>query len=344
MVLSVVIMLGCDGRSSKGGVGRESEPDSILAHDSFQPQLLNPRTAFVYQAIGAGARIAVGSGAVWVGDADGDPFIHILRLGGDPVTRSVGRQGEGPGEFQSAAAISFRRDDSTAAWVFDVSQQRLTRVGRDFGSSPRIIAPRASGVVRAAWLGTAHLVGLVRGDTVRYVTFDDHGAAERSLPVPLLGSGQVSSSARIAQTANGFLCTSPDGGMFAFAFAFAGRVDLVSAASNRILKARVPYPTDGQFERDSRTGKWHQVTLRNYYEDCAASDRFVYALFSGRVGSPQYGLTAYNGVFVHVFDWTGRLARVLKLGHEASSIAVLGDSLLYASTWQSDTVWSYNLQ
>ncbi len=78
-----------------------------------------------------------------------------------------------------------------------------------------------------------------------------------------------------------------------------------------------------------------------YYIDCAATGQYLYALFAGhRTDGPGGGLVR-AARYVHVFDWQGRLVRVLGLDREVSAITVAADSLLYAVGQQTAGVYAF---
>jgi hypothetical protein len=53
--------------------------------------------------------------------------VHVVDLGTGDLRRSLGREGEGPGEFKSAYSID-RVANTGELWVFDAGTQRLTRM------------------------------------------------------------------------------------------------------------------------------------------------------------------------------------------------------------------------
>ncbi len=325
------------------GIDASASVDTELPHSSLHPTRLIGEVFLEVPALGGGSKIAFGRGVLLVGDGKGDPFLHEIDAGARRVVRSFGRLGDGPGDFKSVWDLSFRDGDVDGIWVFDLMLRRLTRVSFKQPATAQVIAPQDNGVVRLAWFGPNLLVGLTTADTGRLVLLDSKGAVVSRSSGPLLGGDSITRQVRLASSAQASLCVQPSALRFALLYTRAGRVELYGEKAQLIGRAAVPFPSDGQFQRDARTGRWSALTLRNFYKGCTASEAQLYALFSGRRGSPEYGDRATNGVFIHVFDWEGRLQRVLQLDRDVSAITVDGDSVLYGASWQSDAVFKFRI-
>ncbi|WP_367275873.1 BF3164 family lipoprotein [uncultured Bacteroides sp.] len=66
------------------------------------------------------------------------------------------------------------------------------------------------------------------------------------------------------------------------------------------------------------------------YIDIAVTDRYVYALLSGR-SIEESGLSAFTGNIIYVFDWGGTLQRKIMCNTDLTTICVSpDDSMIYA--------------
>jgi hypothetical protein len=108
--------------------------------------------------------------------------------------------------------------------------------------------------------------------------------------------------------------------------------DIYAISGELLGRAQSPYEfaidymlDGGEFMAGPRT--------RKGYSSVAASDSLVFALFSGRAEAHFPGRHGSHGEFVHVFDWDGRLDRVIRLDREVVGIATdRTGSKLYAIT------------
>jgi TolB-like 6-blade propeller-like len=289
--------------------------------------------------------IAVMGDELWLADHTGDPFFHVIDIPTGKVQVSLGRHGEGPGEFEDVFALSIRPGDTLAVWAYDPQRSRFTRLTapRAQPVAPKImIAPNGHRPLKMVWLSPNRLLSVSMRDTGRFTFTDSGGRVLSVVAGRLLGTSKMPRPMRISRSAGLSVCSSPTGGGFAVTYIAASRIEYYDSLGTLRGTAHVPFPNDGDFVQDER-GAWHNSTPRYYYRECSATAARLYALFSGRLNGAVPPGTFWEGEYVHVFDWSGDLIRVFHLDHLVEYIAIVGDSLLYASGQDTGGVYRYLL-
>lgn len=315
-----------------------------LSHAAFHPLVLHGTPVVSSGAIGQPRRMVVQGRRLWIADRIGDPFVHWVDLDKRAIVRSVGRTGQGPGDFASAMTTDVRPGDSLATWVFDIKLERVTRVMSlpAPGVAEVIRAPLGDDAMGLAWLDKDHLLAVGYSDTARFAIADTFGKVMRLAPGSLLGSDSIPIQVRRDASTGFAICVEPGGNRFALAFVGGGRIDYYRANAAPAARVRVPLPSNGDFVRD-RHGEWEAPMPRYYYLDCSASDGQLYALFSGRLAVATQRSRSAEARYVHAFDWKGHLTAVYELDRLVGTIAIDGDSVLYAAGGDLDGVYAYRL-
>ena len=221
-------------------------------------------------------------------------------------------------------------------WAFDPQRSALTRIvinqnragsSAEYGAQVHLDpgAPLTRAVARGGEIWASGI--LERG---RIVRFDSDGKLIGLLgPPPLTDRNDPSLASQVYV---GVLAKKPNGGLAAIACRLAGRVEIIDSTGRSVLLAQVPhaFPPLPRFTEFGGK-KYAQYRADRYlgYIDVQATDRYVYALFSGRT-RVQARDRGSSGRFVHVFDWDGRRIAVLKLPYDAHTMfATADDSQLY---------------
>lgn len=297
-------------------------------------------------AIGRPSKMVIQGRRLWVGDHAGDPYLHVIDLDSGRLVRSLGRAGQGPGDFRSVAQLSLRPGDTSGVWVFDLDQRRLTRVPSTGAGVRTIIQSGAEGrPLRMGWLSPSRLLVIGLTDSARVVLADATGAPRTIRPGPLLGRAEIPMQKRI-NASNGLqVCVRPEGDTFGIGYVNAARVELYDGAGGFLALMRGPAwgLNQGDFVRNER-GEWGSPPVRYYYRGCYGTSRYYYGLFAGRTeaAGPE-GTRSWDSPYVHVFDWTGTLRNVLELDEFAEAVAVDGDSVLYAGGGAMEGIYKYRL-
>ena len=271
-------------------------------------------------------------------DRYADRSVHVVDIDTGNLRGSVGRKGEGPGEFKAAYSID-RVANTDELWVFDAGTQRLTRVdlsaldsdggwAREFVSlrgSARVVNPvrTAAGDVLAVGLFPEGRFGVFNREGEQV---DVRGALpEWSEPIP---------PGVLQHAFTGTIKSDPARQRFAVGARHAGLLEIFDASGRKLARAQVPVEFEPRFTVNVRQDRPPSMgsgnDLRFGYVDVATTDDRVYGLFSGRLRG-EYPKSATYAREVHVFDWEGRLETIIRLDSDVISIAVdERDETLYA--------------
>lgn len=332
-----LVLFGCSRGQTGGNPDADTVVPEVTTQTAVRVALAEPDTLLHDNLLGQpGVMLATGS-RLWIADRTSDPYLHAADLKSRRIERSFGRRGEGPGDLLSVGSISVRRGREGAVWVFDVRTRRLTEFRADARLATVATVRLPTRALRAWWLDSTRILALGSADSNRLMIFDPDGIRLATFRSPLLGADSVSMAARVSASSAVKVCGPIGGPTWAMSFISAGRIDLLDPAVGLVGRARTPVTTDGYFIADS-AGGWSAPIPRLYYVDCTATSHRFYGLFSGRLREAFAGDDASNGREVHVFDWTGRLIRVLVLSTDAGYIEVDGDTLLYSGAHGESTI------
>lgn len=260
--------------------------------------------------------------------------LHVLRAKDGALVASLGRRGEGPGEFQVPSGVEPVHGEA-AFWVFDAGLQRLTRVelgGEGLERPPwerRTLSLRVPGTLTGVvslspqlWLGA----GLLREGRLARLDGEGRyqGAAGTPPPDPRGVPHQV-----LLHAWQGTLKAAPDRSRLVLVARHAGFLELYDGGGTLLRRVPGPFPFEPHY--DVRPGSRGPAMasgaeLRFGYLDAAFTGERIYTLFSGRTRAGHPG-RAHYGEHVHIFDRDGTFLEVLRLDVEAVAIAVDGERL-----------------
>lgn len=266
-------------------------------------------------ALALPTRIAVVGDYLVVLDAASDSALHVLDRRSGRLVRSLGRRGEGPGEFKGAWSLAPDPRTGDAVWVYDLPLRRLTRVALPPAPEGRASARRlvhlAGGAVLTGprWIGPDSILSPGFLSDIRVALFDSTGRQTGGL-----GHAPFSADARQPmQAAQALLAAHPERHRYAIANRYVSRIELldVERGSSRTVPGPVPVNTEA-------TG----VDLERFaYVDAAGTATGVVALFSGR-NREEYAGSAGFGDQLHLFDWEGRFLGAYRLDADVLAISV----------------------
>lgn len=263
-------------------------------------------------------------------DYQGNTPIRVFDRETGALVASFGQKGEGPGEFRAAWALDPVPGED-AFWVYDAGLSRMTRIALDAGASmTKMLKLTSPGtVMQPVWVDESGLLalGIFSGGRLGFFDAAGHFEEARGL-VP----GEETDAPLLArqEAYQGTMAWRPDRTRFAVAARYADRIDLYDAAATHRGTAERPFG----FEPLIRTADGEHFssgpdTRFGYVAIAATADR-IYGLYSGRTRRGFPGRANYAD-HVHVFDWSGRLLRVLRLPGDAIALAAHGpSSTLYA--------------
>jgi hypothetical protein len=280
------------------------------------------------------------------------PFLHVFDATTGRHIKSLGSLGEGPGEFSSAPSLMRGGLWSDTLWVLDGPRRRISGVLLAQLQYDSLTPEFAMFGVDSVQTFTADgpnrkgdFFGLADSRTSGHLPLAIHSMNSRATigPVRDMADDRIEPSYR-GRAYLGRVCYAPRENLVVQIFNFTGRIDFLDMTGKLIREAEVPFRYLPFAERD--TSRNNEVTFRPgrsrvrwAYYDCAATDRFVYALYDGRRMVPDSASPPPFGE-VHVFDWYGALVRTLVLDHRTTGLAVpTGDSVIF--TIIEDSLGSY---
>jgi TolB-like protein len=344
-VVVTLLCAACVHDAAKTELDRLADGTPSISHRALHPTMLVGELVAADPVIGDPRQLVVSGGLLWLADHAGDPYLHVIDLASGKLLVSRGRQGEGPGDFGEMPKLSVRPGDTTGVWAYDYTLRRLTHEDTAHAEQYTVLPASDGQVARIwsdAWIDRTRLVGVGDLDTNRLIYSDTAGHLIRLVKSSLLGPDSASIEARRNASSAYIFCVAPAAHRMAMLFMYGGRIDIHSDDGKAIARARTPFPSEGTWLRDKR-GVLRADLNWYYYQDCATTDRYLYALFDGHRADGPHGGKTRAARYVHVFDWDGNLVSVLGLDHEMSTIAVAGDSVLFAAGQSTEGVYRYRL-
>jgi hypothetical protein len=274
-------------------------------------------------------QIAVVADRVVLVDGFAENPIHVIDGADGSHVASLGRSGEGPGEFEWPRAVEAAPGHDGAFWVFDAALSRLTLVEPE-----RWATEPSSSRVTLPIQAPAQVTNMVRMEPDRLLAagffgdgrlghFDGSGSymgASGALP-----SSVVNAPPEVVQHAyRGILKPDPARRRLVLANRHAGFLEVFASDGHPTRRIEGPFPFEPTFEvRAGEKGPSFATgdDLRFGYLDVAPTADRIYALFSGRTRASHPERAVY-GSTVHVFGWDGELQAVLRLDVDAMAIAV----------------------
>lgn len=139
LVVAIAALLACDG----DGVGAANKDAQQICSLPAPPSL----------HVGGASGTIWFDGVVhvgWLSDSTvyvvENTMVRLIDISSGRLAGSIGRKGEGPGEFESIGAVSLT-DDATGFWMYDRALRRVSRVSLT-GSVGRIAQLQGDGPVR----------------------------------------------------------------------------------------------------------------------------------------------------------------------------------------------------
>jgi hypothetical protein len=251
------------------------------------------------------------------------PLTVVDPVGGR-VERAYGLRGSGPGEFLWAKGAE--PAGQGRVWLNDLQAGRMTLYDTSPPGGATVRTLRTPvGLFHPIHLGdTLVSNGLFAGEILRF--FVERGGelreVRRAVPTPF--GREAPDVAMILNRTT--LAARPAGDRLVGAYFYANRIDFYDRHGRTTAVAAGPRDFAPTYRTvpDPREKmiRWVPTRETRYgYVDVAATQERVYALFAGR-SSGDTGHDAFDGIEVHVFDWSGRLLDVMPLDVPVTRIAV----------------------
>jgi len=275
------------------------------------------------------------------------PYVHVLDAVAGGHIRSFGLQGEGPGDFPGTpygVAGSTRGD---TVWFYDMASGRLSGVAfRDLSAD----SLRPISTTRSLNPGTGatfsidgpdksgNLLGMTdtrRG--VRAFTYSLPGARLTVRDTLALNDDRMDPF-YLGNAYQGILCYVPGRDVWVQFHRNVGWVPIID--STGAIRGELPTPFRWRPHVQESTKEPGRMVfspvlapVRHAYLACAATDRFVYALYLGHL-TGEDGVRHYFDRLppgeVHVFDMSFHLVKTFVLDHVTGVLAAPpGDSVLF---------------
>jgi hypothetical protein len=343
---SAIVASNSPGTPVPSSDAESAHGQSYFDHAALDPTLVHGHLVNDARFATRPTKLRYVAGRLWVRDPTAALLLHALDAETGELLFSGGKRGENAGDFVSISSFSTLASNPSVVRVFDPALQRVTDVLLSATPSPEFTTRMvdAPAVWQIVWFSDERGVGISPTADERFVLFSPDGA-RHTRSGPLLGDANVDTTERIKASFSMItLCESPGVPHFVIAYSAAGRIELYDSAANLVRTFSVPFPSDAVFESTPH-GSYRHRHVRSWYVDCTGARKHLYALFSGRSRAAFDNITADSGEFVHVFTWSGRLARVLKLDQAVRGISVTPDERrLYAVSMLDGNVYRYDLE
>ncbi len=282
--------------------------------------------------------IAVVGDNVVVIDNANEPAVFVVDRTSGEVLRAIGRRGDGPGEFRQPWTLDAVSGSTSEVWVYDLALGRLTKLDvttSEDSADSKIVTLQSNGAATGPiWTDANTIVSLGLFATGRLAVFNVDGERMDTFGTVPLGPPNV--PATVKQHAyQATLVPHPERHLLAAVTRHASRIELYRSDGSTVAMLDGPLPFEPRYSVRStadvpvlKTGD----DLRFGYIDGAGTNKYLFALFSGRTREGFPGRANFAR-FVHVFNWNGTFVKALRLDHDVLSIAVDRESTtLYAVT------------
>ncbi|MEQ9568688.1 MAG: hypothetical protein RLN75_00740, partial [Longimicrobiales bacterium] len=253
--------------------------------------------------IGIPTGLQLAESGLWVLDAAGDPFLHLVDPGTGSVERSFGRLGQGPGEFQGVP-FGISVDDQAYPWAWDIQGSRLTRLTETMADSAEtMLLQGVPTPFHVVWL-QGRIVGVSPSAEARFSLFSADGARIGNVPGRLPGDESIPQRERMRAASSGIgICATPGRLGFALVYFSAGLVEVYDLDGDYRFDLEVPEPSPHPFQ-EGEDGAMEFAPTKMHYTSCGASRDHLFAVWSGkRMSAGDEGLA---GSVVDVFDTEGK--------------------------------------
>lgn len=347
-VVVAVVLLGLSTACRGGEPARRSGPGE-MDHARLKPIRVSGRIVAQGDYLGQPSSLVFVGDNLLILDKAGTPALHLVAAADGRRIRSFGQPGGGPGEYKSAWSLSRDPRDPSQVWVFDLGLGRLTRVdGSAAGSGAPMIISLGGGAnpTQPVWINDSLLVSPAVSASGRLTFFDRQGRFVRAAGT-IPGDTSKVPSPVLQQAWRGTVVPNPRTGQLALVTRHADQLELFAPDGTPVRIVRGPFRFDPRFTVENIQGfmtMGQGDDMRFGYVTAASDERAIYALFSGRTRA-AFQRDAPYGRFVHVYDWNGKMLRVLELDSDLISVSISPDGQwLYGSRFAPEpAVMAYPL-
>ena len=300
---------------------------------------LEPDFVFADDSLGWIVEIGLVGDRLVALDAMLAPAVHVLDVAAPRRLWSFGREGDGPGEFDDLEQVVPGTPQSAdVVWILDGGHMRLTRLslaGIEQNRNADVETYRLDGLnaeslARAPdgqWFAGGRIIG---GRVARY-------RADRRYDRTIVGFPPEAPEApgmTLPQAYESWVVVHPAGGRLAAATLAGGLLEIFDYDGGLIARAAVPDPFQPAWAQGrSVSGRAVMAVSRETrygFTDLAATGRYLYGVFSGRLLDEDP--PAWLSPEVQVYTWDGEYVKTLHLDRRVEAIAIDdSDTWLYAA-------------
>lgn len=305
------------------GCGRLDSPEAKLP--PLQPLLV--REWYTSPRLVLPISLSIGNGWVAVTDAGLSPAVHVVSSADSSVRLYTGSRGDGPGQFRSVYSSAIQSD--SLLWINDLTARRLTSFRLPSAVSgpalyrKSIALSHAPALTSPIWFGDSVVVSPGFLEQGRLAAITPEGRLLRTFGA-LPDSVEGVPPAVVQHAYMGVAARHPAKPLLVVAVRHADQLEIHALDQGSVRKVRVHGGFQPRYRVRTRYGARVMATdgnLRFGYVDVAATERAIYALYSGRKRSEAPG-AAHLARYVYVFDWQGRVRQRFTLQTPVLGITV----------------------
>lgn len=342
-ILCLVILSSCSGNKQLRNIEKEFSDVRSLIHKDL---------AFSEMMLGNVAAMHWADSKLIILDNHGEEFFHFIDCEKNKYLGNFGKRGQGPGDFLQPFSMQNYSDSIIAitdAWKHELIGINLKSLDNDSVEYTDILSKDSLfhlsliptkydtfvsiGFYEKAQFYLLNKRGEITGEYFEYPYKDD---LEKRVPNRVRGMAY-----------QGVTHSNPSKDKLVYAVTLAPIINFYEIRGNSvelIENITTAYPN---YKPEDGNGSFSAAMSRDNklgYLDVSATDKYVYALYSGRSqGSEGYAAFESNEIFV--FDWQGNPVKKYKLDVPVTKICVdTADRVIYAISKRPDPeLVSFNL-
>jgi hypothetical protein len=347
-----LLLLACTD-SNKSNTENEKYKIIDFKRESAKEVVALKAERLIFEEIMYGKKIEILDDYLIIADKDPSSLLHIIDINKRNYLRSLGVDGNGPGEIKGVTFID-KGAKSNTFWSYFMNTKRYSQF--DIASSDKhaIDQTKQEGDMFLAsqllWTADSTFMALRTDFEDKFVEFNVEGKVintygswmgmiDREVPASILSSLH-----------QGPLKSSPDKNRFAFFCTMRDMIEVLDKNSGNILSLRGPLNEIVTFEVDNRMAYPMLYVpdndLKLYYGSGYLTDKYIYGLFCGRTWD-NINSTDLLSNEIFVFDYAGNLVQLIQLDASLSEMAVdNNNNKLYGINYrdQPPVIYMYDLK
>jgi hypothetical protein len=265
--------------------------------------------------------------------ATGRSSVYVLDAASGATLSTYAREESGLGQLREGTSLQPAAGRPDRFWVFDGTLKRVTEFALAADRKTPPAATRAVDIqapttlLRSLWINDSTLVSTGIFTQGRFSAFARDGRPLRALGDAPADPRRPGSPVEVRQHAyDGPITAPPSRSRIAVATRQADRLGIYHPGGGLIREVRGSSGFDPEYEVRRLKGVPYMTSgddLRFGYIDLASTEKYIFALYSGRTRAEAPGEANY-GEYVQVFDWSGTLIESFRL--DAPAIAIAADA------------------